>query len=176
VLNILKIDALILNTIIPLCILVFISSEQYKAHVVECSYRPATVLNTVHPDMLLSKRESNFILALAQDNREIESQYIATGPLYTRVLQYLNYDIAQDIYLRLPGCPDSVAATAASYPRQYGATGRSSVLLTFPVSDKQLRHGCAITFKGEKLAVGTHRFLFTAADIKTVRKAPRPTN
>jgi len=120
--------------------------------------------------------QAGFILNLSQDNKEIENHYISNESLYTRVLQYLNYNIAQDVYLRLPGRPDSVAAIAAIYPRQYGATGRSSVLLTFPVSDKQLRRGCTITFKGEKLAVGTHRFIFTTADIKTARRAPRPTN
>jgi hypothetical protein len=118
--------------------------------------------------------QAGFILNLSQDNQEIENHYIYDESLFTRVLQYLNYNIAQDVYLRLPGRPDSVAASAASYPRQYGATGRSSVLLTFPVSDKQLSHGCAITFKGEKLALGTHRFVFTAADIKMARNAPRP--
>ena len=115
-----------------------------------------------------------FTLALANNNQEIENQYIANAPLYTRVLQYLNYDIARDVYLRLPNQPDSVAAITASYPRQYGSTGHSSVLLVFPVSEKQLRHGCFITFKGEKLELGTRRFVFTAQDIKAARARLRP--
>jgi hypothetical protein len=139
--------------------------------IVACKYYLNNLLSNSQRD-----KQSEFIMSLAQDNQEIENHYIANASLYTRIIQYLNYDISQDVYLRLPGRPDSIAASAASYPRQYGATGRSSVLLTFPVPDKQLRHGCIITFKGEKLALGTHRFIFTAADIKTARKAPRPTN
>lgn len=142
--------------------------------IIDCTYHLIT--NETHSVITLSdKSRTNFILTLASKGAEIEQEYISNYNIYNRFIQYLNYDIAQDVYLLLPGRPDSVAAIAASYPRQYGATGRSSVLLTFPVSDKQLRHGCAITFKGEKLAVGTHRFVFTAADIKTAHKAPRPT-
>ena len=111
-----------------------------------------------------------FILALSVDKQEIENQYLANSPLYARVLQYLNYDIAQDAFLSLPGRPDSVAAIAASYPRQYGNTGRSSVLLVFPVPDKQLRKGCHVTFRGDKFDLGTRRFFFTAHDIKAARK------
>ena len=115
-------------------------------------------------------QQSALVLALSVNNQELENQYIANGPLYTRVLQYLNYDIAQDVYLRLPGRPDSVAAIAASYPRQYGSTGRSSVLLVFPVPDKELRHGCRVTFQGSKLELGTRRFVFSAQDIKAARQ------
>ena len=144
---------------------------------------PATSLdqlfdnNTVtclwQPTQADKQQQCQFILALASNNQEIENQYIANAPLYTRVLQYLNYDIAQDVYLRLPHQPDSVAASTASYPRQYGNTGRSSVLLVFPVAEKQLRHGCFITFKGEKLELGTRRFTFTAHDIKAARQRQR---
>ena len=115
--------------------------------------------------------QAYFTLALAANGQEIENQYLANAPLYARVLQYLNADIAQDVYLQLPGRPDSVAAVAASYPRQYGATGRSSVLLVFPVPAKQLRHGCAISFQGQKLDLGPRRFVFTAADLKIARQS-----
>ncbi len=115
-------------------------------------------------------QQACFTLALADDGQEIENRYIANGPLYARVLQYLNYDIARDVYLRLPGRPDSVVALAASYPRQYGGTGRSTVLLVFPVPDQQLRKGCCVTFRGDKLALGTRRFVFTAHDIKDARR------
>lgn len=115
-----------------------------------------------------------FTLALATGGQEVENQYIAQEALYARVLQYLNYDIAQDVYLRLPGRPDSVAASAASYQRQYGATGRSSVLLVFPVPDKQLRHGCTLTFTGQKLALGTRRFAFSAHAIRAARQGQHP--
>lgn len=139
--------------------------------IINCKYQ--SISKEINSNELLSKSESSFVLSLTENNQEIENQYIANAPLYTRVLQYLNYDIARDVYLRLPGRSDSVAAIAASYPRQYGATGRSSVLLTFPVTAKQLRRGCFITFKGEKLAVGTHRFAFTVSDIKTAHQVAR---
>lgn len=114
-------------------------------------------------------RQAYFTLSLAQDQQEIENQYIANAGQFARVLQYLNYDIAQDVFLRLPGRSDSVAASAVSYPRQYGATGRSTVLLVFPVPARQLRGGCRVTFRGDKLALGTRRFFFTAQDLRAAR-------
>ena len=110
------------------------------------------------------------VLDLSINNQELENKYISNAVLYTRIIQYLNYDIAQDVYLRLPGRIDSVAAIAASYPRQYGSTGRSSVLLVFPVTDKELRHGCHVTFQGNKLDLSTRRFVFNARDIKAAHQ------
>ncbi len=147
------------------------SPTQDSPQVINCTYRP--IAKAQHLSASLAKSESSFILALTNNNQEIENQYIANAPLYTRVLQYLNYDIAQDVYLRLPNQTDSIAAITASYPRQYGSTGHSSVLLVFPVSEQQLRHGCFITFKGEKLELGTRRFTFTAHDIKAAREGQR---
>lgn len=115
---------------------------------------------------------AHFTLSLAKDHQEIENQYITNSGLYARVLQYLNYDIAQDTFLSIPGRPDSVAAIAASYPRQYGSTGHSSVLLVFPVPAKQLRRGCHVTFRGNKFAVGTQRYFFTAPDLQAARQGP----
>ena len=138
----------------------------FEAITVTCFWHAASVPAT----------QTSFILTLANDGQEIENKYIIRSALYTRVLQYLNYDIARDVYLRLPNQPDSVAAVTASYPRQYGSTGRSSVLLVFPISEKQLRHGCFITFKGEKLELGTRRFVFTAQDIKAARKSQHVTH
>jgi len=124
--------------------------------VVTCAYHPQPAAPT----------QTYFTLTLAQDHQEIENQYITNAPVFARVLQYLNADIAHDAYLRLSGHPDSLAAIAASYPRQYGATGRSSILLVFPISPRQLRHGCTLTFDGTRLALGTHRFLFPTADLQ----------
>ena len=115
-----------------------------------------------------------FTLALAAGGQEIENQYVAQAARYTRVLQYLNYDIAQDVYLRLPGRPDSVAANAASYQRQYGLTGRSAVLLVFPVPDQQLRRGCRVTFRGEQLGAGTRQFDFSAHALRLARRGQPP--
>lgn len=127
---------------------------------VSCAWRAAPA----------SSAQAYFTLSLAQQNQEIENQYITNAQRYARVLQYLNYDLAQDVFLSTPGRPDSVAASAVSYPRQYGATGRSSVLLVFPVPVRQLRAGCRVTFRGEQLGLGTRRFVFTAQDLKAARQ------
>ena len=135
---------------------------------VTCNYRP--IKGAEHTAKSLNRSRSNFILAFASNNQEIENIYVSNSALYARVLQYLNYDIAHDVYLCLPGRLDSVAAIAVSYPRQYGSTGRSSVLLVFPVPDKALLHGCYVTFQGSTLELDTRRFVFTAQDIKAARQ------
>lgn len=156
------------KSLLLVCTLFLVINKKNYSHIINCVYPPTVGAQYITKS--LSKNGASFILTLATDGQEIENKYIYNNNLYTRVLQYLNHDIAQDVYLRLPGRSDSVAAITASYPRQYGSTGHSSVLLAFPVPDKELRHGCHVTFRGDKLELGTRRFFFTAEDIKSARR------
>ncbi|WP_460607399.1 hypothetical protein [Hymenobacter terrigena] len=135
---------------------------------------PKTEITCVWHSSSMPNSQASCVLLLSKNNQEIENQFITNSSLYARALQYLNYDIAGDVYLCIPGRTDSVAAIAASYPRQYGNTGHSSVLLVFPVPSSQLRDGCHITFRGDKFETGTRRFFFTDQDMKQARRGRAP--
>ncbi|OGX87429.1 hypothetical protein BEN47_10905 [Hymenobacter lapidarius] len=53
----------------------------------------------------------------------------------------------------------------ALYPRQYGVTGRSTVLLVFDTHRLDLTRGFTLTYHDTHFQLGTMRFLFKAADL-----------
>ncbi|QKG55126.1 hypothetical protein [Hymenobacter sp. BRD67] len=133
-------------------------------------YSTSTVTCLWQPMQADKQQQCQFTLAMAKNGQEIENQYITNKPLYTHTIQYLGGDIARDVYLHLPGQPDSTAANSATYLRQYGATGHSTVLLTFPVAEKLLRQGCRVTFRSRQLALQDRQFVFTARDFKHIHQ------
>lgn len=102
-------------------------------------------------------------LALARNGAEIENGVIRDELAFGQALSYLSNGIAQDVFLRGAGRPDSVAALAATYPRQYGNTGRSTVLLVFAAPQVDVQQGFTITYRDTHFGLGPIRFAFTAA-------------
>ncbi|GGF27933.1 hypothetical protein [Hymenobacter cavernae] len=146
--------------------------------VITCAYRPTDLL--VAQDLAISRAvpaaelvdslrrhyqgKTYCSLSLAQDGAEIENQFITNSTAYTNALAYLNTGIAADVFLVTPTL-DSIPALASIYPRQYGTTGHSTVLLIFDTHQLDLSHGFHITFRGDQFNVGTLRFPFTASDL-----------
>lgn len=128
----------------------------------------STITCVWQPIQANKQQQCQFTLAMAVNGQEIENQYITNTPIYTRTLQYLGGDIAQDVYLHLPGQQDSVAANSANYLRQYGTTGHSTVLLTFPIAEKLLRKGCRLSFRSRQLDLRARQFVFTARNFKHI--------
>ena len=63
---------------------------------------------------------------------------------------------------------DSIPALASIYPRQYGTTGRSTVLLIFDTQAHPLTQDFTLTFHDRQFGLGTLRFPFRAADLAAV--------
>lgn len=146
---------------------------------VSCSYRPLDLLvaqeigsvGQAEPSVIDSLRhhyagKAYFSLALAQNNTEIENRYVTDQVAFTQALAYLSTNIAQDVYLATPvPHADSVAALTALYPRQYGTTGRTTVLLLFDTRRLDLSRGFTLTYHDTHFQLGTVRFPFAAADL-----------
>ena len=141
-----------------------------------CSYRPPDLLISqelatrpgISPDSLrrVYANKTYCALTLSQGGAEIESPLINDANAYAQALAYLNTGIAQDVVLAPAGASaDSTVALAAVYTRQYGTTGRSTVLLVFDTHALDLNRGFSLTFHGEKFNLGTLRFAFTAHDL-----------
>lgn len=147
---------------------------------VTCTYRPTDLLvaqelsqatPTVSIDSLRRSYagKTYFALSLAQNGVEIENRYLPDAQAFTQALAYLSTGIAADVFLVTPA-RDSIAALAAIYPRQYGITGRSTVLLVFDTQQLNLRQGFHLTFRDQQLGLGTLRFPFAAADLQALPK------
>ena len=106
-------------------------------------------------------------LSLARDGGEIENAFVTNPSAYQQALAYLNTGIAADTYLGTTA-QDSVPALGSMYLRQYGTTGQSTIILVFDTSQLQPEHGCHLTFRGQRLGLGTFRFPFTAHDIEAL--------
>lgn len=134
-----------------------------------CACRPTELLvaqevnhRSTTPAALDSVRQafatkSYFSLSLTKSGAEIENQFITDQTTYTHALAYLNTGIAGDVFL-VTAAQDSVPALASTYARQYGATGRTTVLLIFDVHRLALSQDFQLVFRGEQFALGILRF------------------
>jgi len=154
-------------------------THEVGAATVTCAYRPLDLLvaqelagqEAAPPQVVDSLRRSYagktyFSLALSQKGSEIENQLITDQGAFTQAIAYLSAGIAQDVYLATSAPQaDSVAALTALYPRQYGNTGRSTVLLLFDTRRLNLSRGFTLTYYDTHFQLGTQRFFFSAADL-----------
>jgi hypothetical protein len=152
---------------------------------VVCTYRPTGLLvaqelanQPTSEATLDSVRQAfatkrYFSLSLSQGGTEIENQYVTEPATFANTLAYLNTGIAEDVFL-VTAAQDSVPALASTYPRQYGSTGRSTVLLIFDASRLPLNQDFHLTFRADRFGLGTLRFPFTAADLADVPQLKLP--
>lgn len=151
-------------------------TQEANGITVVCSYRPpdllvsqeltleATTANPVYVDSVRRSYAGKLYctLALARDSAELEASLSRDEAALGQALSYLSTGIARDVYLRGLGQPDSVAALAASYTRQYGNTGRSTVLLVFPAPRLEVAQGFTISYHDMQFGLGPLRFVFPA--------------
>lgn len=147
---------------------------------VTCSYRPPDLLvsqeltpeeTTARPATVDSLRHTYAgklycTLALSRDSAELETSLIRDETARGQAISYLSEGIAHDVYLRGLGEPDSVLALAATYARQYGTTGRSTVLLVFPAPRLDVQRGFTISYHDTQFGLGPLRFVFSAAALR----------
>ena len=154
-------------------------TQEANGATVTCSYRPPDLLvaqeltgrEAATPAAVDSLRRSYagrayFSLALSQNGTEIENQLVTDHDAFTQAITYLGAGIAQDVYLATPAPrADSVAALTALYPRQYGNTGRSTVLLLFDTRRLDLSRGFILSYHDRFFQLGARRFRFAAGDL-----------
>ncbi|MBO2009605.1 hypothetical protein [Hymenobacter negativus] len=156
----------------------FTQTQEANGISVTCTYRPTDLLvsqelaqnaNSTTSAQLDSVRRSYagktcFALALAKDSTAIENQFATNPTAFTQTLTYLSNGIAADVFL-VTSPRDSVPALVSMYPRQYGNTPRSTVLLIFDTHQLNLEQGFHLTFRSTAFNLGTLRFPFPAATL-----------
>ncbi|GAB3639153.1 hypothetical protein GCM10027422_47440 [Hymenobacter arcticus] len=151
-------------------------TQEVNGTAVTCGYRPPDLLVSQElasgsaqatPALVDSLRRTYAgklycTLALARDSTELEAAVSRDENALTQTLSYLSNGIARDVYVRGLGQPDSTAALAAAYTRQYGNTGRSTVLLVFAVPQLKVSRGFTLTYRDTQFGLGPVHFVFTA--------------
>jgi hypothetical protein len=153
-----------------------VQTQQVNGITVTCGYRPTDLLvrqdlaadATSAPPTLVDSLRRTYTgkvyctLALARDSTELEAAVSRDENALTQTLSYLSNGIARDVYVRGIGQPDSTAALAAAYTRQYGNTGRSTVLLVFATPQLDVSRGFTLTYHDTQFGLGPVHFVFTA--------------
>ena len=155
-------------------------TQQVNGVTITCSYRPIDLLVSqelanqaadsppLNPDSVrqtFSDRQY-LTLSLSRDGTEVENLLIRNELAFGQAISYLSNGIAQDVFLHGLGQPDSVAAIAATYPRQYGNTGRSTVLLVFATPQLHATRGFTVTYRDTHFNLGPTRFVFSPRDLQ----------
>ena len=152
-----------------------IQTQEKDGITITCAYRPTPLLvlqdlaGASEPETTTSRDslgrayagKTYCVLSFSRNGSEIENAFVTDPPAYQQVLTYLNTGMAADAYLATSS-QDSVPALASMYLRQYGNTGRSTVLLVFNTSKLQPEAGFHLTVQAQRLGLGTLRFPFTA--------------
>lgn len=157
-------------------------TQEVDGATVTCTYRPTDLV--VSQELAGDEGDSRYpkvdsvrqayasklycSLSLARDGGEIENAFIRDEAALGQAISYLNNGIAQDVFVRGLGQPDSVAALAATYPRQYGNTGRSTVLLVFPAAQLNVSQGFTCSFRDSHFGLAPARFVFTASSMRAL--------
>jgi hypothetical protein len=143
---------------------------------ITCSYRPLDLLVSQELTLEATTANSKFVdslrrtytgklyctLALTRDSAELETSFIRDEAALGQALSYLSTGIARDVYLRGLGQPDSTVALAATYARQYGNTGHSTILLVFPTPQLDVAQGFTISYHDTQFGLGPLQFVFSA--------------
>ena len=151
-------------------------TQQVGGFTVTCAYRPLDLLvsqeltieasspNPAYVDSLRRAYAGKVYctLSLSRDSTELEAAVSTNETALTQTLSYLSTGVAHDVYLRGLGQPDSTTALAAAYTRQYGSTGRSTVLLVFSVPYLDVRQGFTLTYRDTQFGLGPVHFIFSA--------------
>lgn len=155
-----------------------VQTHQSQGVSVTCAYRPidllvlqelATATSPISPasQARAYAGKTCCTLYLTRNGSEVENIFVNDPNTYEKALAYLNTGIAPTVYLAT-ALHDSVPALASMYLRQYGATGSSTVLLTFDTKQLDIAQGFTVTWHDNLFGLGTQRFLFSANTLAAV--------
>lgn len=151
-----------------------VQRQEVNGAVATCAYRPTELLVLQDlaqvPAVTAAARDSlarayagktYCALSFSRGGNEIENYLVNNPAAYQQVLSYLNTGIAADAYLGTPA-RDSVSALTSLYLRQYGTTGKSTLLLVFDTHRLTLKKGFHVSIQAQRLGLGVLHFPFTA--------------
>lgn len=145
--------------------------------VLELIYRPTDLLvaqevsdTTIKQDELDSLRSrfsnySYFVLKLSREGQEATNQLATDLSHYTRAIDYLSFQIGQDIDLVFGN--ERIDTEDFMHTRSFGGAKANTVMLAFKIRPEELQD-FAIEYDDSLFGTGLTRFNFKVSDIESL--------
>jgi hypothetical protein len=108
-----------------------------------------------------------FTLTLSKGNQEIENQFLYERALYNQALQYLTHGMAGQVRL-ITANGDTVPTLGYVYPRMYGSTGKSTIMLVYDKAKLTKASGFTLFLHDTLLGLGEVSFVFKREQLERV--------
>ena len=108
-----------------------------------------------------------FTLHLSKNGEELEMGALSSQEEFAKRIQQLSFGMRERILVRT-STNDSVPLLDYVYPRMYGMTGKTSMLLVFDRAQATQGEWLDVIINGYDLGVGVNKFRFQVKDIEKV--------
>ncbi len=113
-----------------------------------------------------------FTISLSKDGQEIENKYLFDHAVYTKVLQYLSFDMAENLQLSID--QNTLKPITYLYSRMFGSTGHSTVMVVFDINGLHKPDRFRLIFKDDQLGLGTQEYHFERTALENIPKLQFP--
>lgn len=157
-----------------------IKTKQLGKTIVELVYKPSDLLiqqdlsnkeNSTQEEIEKIKSNYNnslyFTLNLSVDGQELEVGGLQSKEKFAKRVELLSFGMRDRIQIKTSK-NDSVSLLDYAYPRMYGVTGKSTMLLVFDRSQATDGEWFDVIVNGYDLGVGINKFRFNTKDIEEV--------
>ncbi|HEY8936107.1 MAG TPA: hypothetical protein VIM65_12835 [Cyclobacteriaceae bacterium] len=107
---------------------------------------------------------SYFMFHFSRNGKEIENAYVSNSSEFTSVINYLSFDIANDIHI-ISGS-DTTDALDVMYARTFGGMGSTGVMAIFNKDVRKNNKNIKVYFDDSVFGTGNSEFDFLIDDIK----------
>lgn len=104
-----------------------------------------------------------FVLRLSRNGQQIENGYVSVPETHVKVVNYLSYNMAENLYM-ICG-KDTLSVLDIAYAPTFGATAATNVMAVFKSNLKQSGASPTICFDDTVLGTGLTEFEFKNTDI-----------
>ncbi|MCB0395305.1 MAG: hypothetical protein KDD36_01550 [Flavobacteriales bacterium] len=108
-----------------------------------------------------------FILSMSVNNKEVAHASLSDRTVFTQMIERLSFDMGRFVYI-ISDHKDTVHLADFIYPRMYGMTGGTEMLLAFPKASLQKSRRFEFVLEDIGLQIGTTRFSFETDDLGRV--------
>ena len=106
-----------------------------------------------------------FVFNFSRNGSEIENRYVSDPAKFTNVINYLSYDIDQDLYIVVG--KDTTQALDVVFSRSFGGANATNLMAVFGGTDlTNTNKDLKVLFNDTMFGLGSNQFEFKINDIK----------
>jgi hypothetical protein len=107
-----------------------------------------------------------FVLFISKGGREIESNYVTDSNAFKEVVDYLSFNIADDLFMICEG--DTVFALDAAYARSFSISKATSIMAVFDSDLVKSDKNATVYFDDKHFGTGLNAFEFKNKNIQLI--------